>query len=65
GFLIIKESKQGKKFIACTNWPKCKKTFSIPEFKRLLKRKCPKCGARIFSLKNKKKYCAICKEFIE
>ncbi|MEO2154894.1 MAG: DNA topoisomerase I, partial [Nanoarchaeota archaeon] len=42
GFLIIKESKQGKKFIACTNWPKCKKTFSIPEFKRLLKRKCPK-----------------------
>jgi len=64
GKLIIKESKQGKKFIACTNWPKCKKVYSLPEHKRLLKSKCKICNARLFSLKNKGKYCVFCKKFL-
>lgn len=63
GKIIIKESKQGKKFLGCTNWPKCKKTFSLPKYKRLLKSKCKSCGARLFSLENKKKYCVFCNEY--
>jgi len=30
GFLVIKRNKQGKQFLACDSYPKCKTTFSLP-----------------------------------
>ncbi len=58
GALVIKEGKKGK-FIGCTNWPKCKISYPLPDYKRLLKKKCKNCGARLFS-NGKFKFCAIC-----
>jgi len=58
GALVIKEGKKGK-FIGCTNWPKCKVSYPLPNYKRLLKKKCKNCGARLFS-DGKVKFCAIC-----
>jgi len=67
GYLVIKQSKKGNKFIACTNWPKCKETFAIPNnFQRLLKSKCKNCGARLISIKKEgksKKYCVFCDKY--
>jgi DNA topoisomerase-1 len=66
GYLVIKQSKKGDKFIACTNWPNCKEIFTIPKnFQRLLKSKCKNCGARLISIKEggkNKKYCVFCKK---
>ncbi len=55
GKLVIKSSKFGK-FIACSNYPKCKYTKSI--VKTVANKKCPLCGGDIVIkyTKNKKKF---------
>ncbi|GIW64882.1 MAG: DNA topoisomerase 1 [Patescibacteria group bacterium] len=55
GKLVIKNSKFGK-FIACSNYPKCKYTKSI--VKTVANKKCPLCGGDIVIkyTKNKKKF---------
>ncbi len=67
GYLVIKQSKKGNKFVACTNWPNCKEIFSIPKnFQRLLKSKCKNCGARLVSIKEEgknRKYCVFCGKY--
>ncbi|RAP44627.1 DNA topoisomerase I [uncultured Methanosphaera sp.] len=49
GNLIIISSPRGGKFVGCSNYPKCKKTYSLPSGANVLKTKCEKCGLPLIS----------------
>ena len=49
GNLIIIPSPRGGKFVGCSNYPKCKKTYSLPAGANVLKTKCEKCGLPLIS----------------
>ncbi len=49
GNLIIISSPRGGKFVGCSNYPKCKKTYSLPAGANVLKTKCEKCGLPLIS----------------
>ncbi len=49
GNLIIISSPRGGKFVGCTNYPDCKKTYSLPAGANVLKTKCEKCGLPLIS----------------
>ena len=57
GDLIIRMSKEKKRFIGCTGYPNCTKTFSLPHQGNLqmLSETCKKCGLKIVSVKAFKK----------
>ena len=57
GDLIIRMSKNKKRFIGCTNYPNCTETFSLPHTGNLLilSQTCSKCGLKIVSVKAFKK----------
>jgi len=57
GELVIKRSRAGKRFVACTAYPKCTETFSLPQQGKLtiLSEKCEKCGLNIVSVKRFRK----------
>ena len=57
GDLEIKQLGNGKRFIGCSNYPKCTETFSLPGKGKLtiLKTKCDKCGLHIISVKQFRK----------
>jgi DNA topoisomerase-1 len=44
GNLIIISSPRGGKFVGCSNYPDCKKTYSLPAGANVLKTTCEKCG---------------------
>jgi len=46
GDLIIRKSRAGKQFVACSNYPKCTKTYSIPQNALVLStgKVCEKCN---------------------
>ncbi len=59
GDLVIKYSRKNKqRFIACSNYPKCDFTASIPQKGRITRteKKCKYCGYPIIKI-NKKEYC--------
>jgi DNA topoisomerase-1 len=61
--MVIRSSKQGKRFVGCSNYPSCKNTYSLPQQGYLLKTdiKCSKCNAPIIKVKIKgKKYWDMC-----
>ncbi|MGC8515892.1 MAG: DNA topoisomerase I [Thermoplasmata archaeon] len=47
GDLVIRQSRSGKRFLACTNYPKCTQTYPLPQmgFISPTGEKCPFCGA--------------------
>jgi DNA topoisomerase-1 len=49
GNLIIISSPRGGKFVGCSNYPDCKKTYSLPAGASVLKTKCEKCGLPLIS----------------
>ncbi|MEM5798443.1 MAG: DNA topoisomerase I [Candidatus Aenigmatarchaeota archaeon] len=56
GEMVIRKSKNGKRFVACTKWPACNKTFNLPAQGMLTvtKEKC-NCGLFIIRIKQKGK----------
>jgi DNA topoisomerase-1 len=66
GDLEIKQLRNGKRFIGCSNYPRCTETFSLPGQGKLtiLKTKCDKCGLHIISVKQFRKrpwkFCVRC-----
>ncbi len=57
GNLVIRTSKDKKRFIGCTGYPNCTQTFSLPHQGNLkmLSETCKKCGLKIVSVKAFKK----------
>ncbi len=49
GNLIIISSPKGGKFVGCSNYPNCKKTYSLPAGANVLKTTCEKCGLPLIS----------------
>jgi len=47
GDLVIRQSRSGKRFLACSNYPKCTQTYSLPQmgFISSTGEKCQFCGA--------------------
>ena len=54
GKLIKRHSPRYKtSFIGCSNFPKCRVTYSLPKGANILKKKCPVCGLPMISYGNK------------
>jgi DNA topoisomerase-1 len=55
--MIIRKSKKGKRFVGCTNYPRCDHTYSLPQKGGLMKsdKTCKKCGAPMINVKLKGK----------
>lgn len=49
GNLIIISSPRGGKFVGCSSYPDCKKTYSLPSGASVLKTTCEKCGLPLIS----------------
>jgi len=51
--IVIRSRKTGKRFLACTEYPKCKTAYPLPQkgSLRMLKTKCQQCGANLISVK--------------
>ncbi len=49
GNLITISSPKGGKFVGCSNYPDCKKTYSLPAGANILKTRCEKCGMPLIS----------------
>jgi len=52
--IVIRSKKTKKRFLACSNYPACKTAYPLPQkgSLRMLKTKCPKCGANLISVKS-------------
>jgi DNA topoisomerase-1 len=52
GELLIIRSQRGKRFVGCSNFPKCRNSFSLPQQGKLdfLDKTCDKCGAPMLKL---------------
>ena len=55
GDLIIRQSKNGKRFLGCSNYPKCNVTYSLPQKGEIIPtgEVCPYCGAPLLILRRK------------
>ncbi|MBI4021524.1 MAG: DNA topoisomerase I [Candidatus Aenigmarchaeota archaeon] len=51
--LVVKRSRQGKRFVGCTGYPACTQTFSLPHrgYLKPLPKTCPTCGLFIVMVK--------------
>ena len=51
--MVIRSSKKGKRFVGCTNYPKCENTYSLPQKGSLMKtdKTCAECGTPIIRVK--------------
>ena len=55
GDLVIRQSKNGKRFIGCSNYPKCKVTYPLPQKGEIVPtgETCPYCGAPLIIIRRK------------
>ncbi|MGC8608375.1 MAG: DNA topoisomerase, partial [Thermoplasmata archaeon] len=55
GRLVIRQSKYGKRFLGCSNYPNCKTTYPLPQTGSITPagEKCPYCGAPILIIRKK------------
>ncbi|MGC8599240.1 MAG: DNA topoisomerase I [Thermoplasmata archaeon] len=62
GDLVIRQSRNGKRFVGCTNYPKCKVTYPLPQKGDVIPtlEKCPYCGSPIVIIRNGKSEKKIC-----
>ncbi|AAT43332.1 DNA topoisomerase I [Picrophilus oshimae] len=62
GNLVLRQSRYGKRFLGCSNYPKCTVTYPLPQ-KGILKKtdkKCQYCGAPIIVLINGRRHFEFC-----
>jgi len=57
GDLLMRNSKAGKRFVGCSEYPKCTQTYSLPQngYIRKVSELCKTCGLNILSIKGKGK----------
>ncbi len=57
GDLLVRHSAAGKRFLGCSNYPKCTETHSLPQYGLLLSSdlECDKCGSRMIRVIRKGK----------
>jgi len=62
GNLIIRKGFSGKRFVGCTEYPKCKLTFPLPQKGQITvtEKKCPECNAPIIKLSGKRYSFELC-----
>ena len=55
--LVIRKSKKGKRFVGCSGFPNCKKTYSLPQSGSITTtdKTCSKCNTPIVIVKMKEK----------
>jgi len=55
GELIIRQSRNGKRFLGCSNYPKCKVTYPLPQRGVVIPtgETCPYCGAPLIIIRKK------------
>jgi len=55
--LVVRTSKKGKRFVGCTNFPKCDNTYSLPQKGNITKteKTCKTCGTPVVQVKMKGK----------
>jgi len=56
--LIIRKSKNGKRFIGCSNYPRCDNSYPLPQRGNVIfeGESCPHCGAPVMTVIYKKKW---------
>ena len=56
GDLVIRKGRSGKRFLGCTNYPKCTTTFPLPQKGTIFSvdEKCKECGQALIGLKGKR-----------
>ncbi|RLJ08462.1 MAG: DNA topoisomerase I [Candidatus Aenigmatarchaeota archaeon] len=59
---IIYSRKTHKRFVGCTNYPKCNVSFPLPQKGKIeiLEKKCEKCGLFLISIKGRNKKWVLC-----
>jgi DNA topoisomerase-1 len=63
GYLVMRKSKRGKRFIACNAYPKCENTYPLPQFGTILAHEtpCKKCGGpQVKMAMNRRKPVDVC-----
>ncbi|BAB59161.1 DNA topoisomerase 1 [Thermoplasma volcanium GSS1] len=62
GRLILRQSRYGKRFLGCSNYPKCTVTYPLPQKGKIEKtgEKCPICGAPLLEAVNGKRRWKFC-----
>ena len=55
GDLVIRQSRNGKRFIGCTNYPRCNVTYPLPQKGEIIPtgETCPYCGAPLIIVRRK------------
>ncbi len=62
GELLITRSRRGKRFVGCSNYPKCRNSFPLPQRGKLdfLEKTCEKCGAPMLKFGRRGKKNEVC-----
>jgi DNA topoisomerase-1 len=63
GYLVMRRSKRGKRFIACNAYPECENTYPLPQFGTILAHEspCKKCGGpQVRMAMNRRKPVDVC-----
>jgi DNA topoisomerase-1 len=62
GDLLITRSRRGKRFVGCSNYPKCRNSFPLPQRGKLdfLEKTCDKCGAPMLKFGRRGKKNDVC-----
>jgi len=60
--LVVRTSRSGTKFVGCTNFPRCKNTYSLPKVGDIVttNKLCAECKAPIIKIQNKGEKISIC-----
>jgi DNA topoisomerase-1 len=60
--MLIRLSREGKRFIGCSNYPKCKNTYPLPKYGKVIPTPqfCERCGAPIIKVLKKRRAQEIC-----
>jgi DNA topoisomerase-1 len=63
GYLVLRKSKRGKRFMACNAYPDCENTYPLPQFGSILPNEepCKKCsGPQVRMVMNRRKPVDVC-----
>ena len=63
GYLVLRKSKRGKRFMACNAYPDCENTYPLPQFGTILPNEepCKKCsGPQVKMVMNRRKPIEVC-----
>ncbi len=62
GMLVVRVGRSGKRFLGCTNYPKCTETYPLPQKGTItaLEKKCPYCGKPMIRVKTRRYSYTMC-----